>query len=648
MDLADAALRAGGPTHRPSGPGPLVGPGPDPLLGGQRPEPLAHRRVAGPARPGGQRRRVVHAGAADPVDAPRPGPRDHLALRRQRRVGDPPAVPDRPDPLPVGDPSRIEEHLVEVHLAGEVPQRADVDADLVQVDQEVGDAAPLRHVGVGAGQQHRVVRPVRPRRPHLLAGDAPLVAVAHRPGRQRGEVRARARLAEQLAPALLVRHDRREEAAPLLVGAVGEQGWRAQVQPERVQPAEVVRGEDGLDRPGGRDPDPEAAVLRRPGRDDQPRRPERRVPRLVLVAAAHGPDRVRPAAPGGRSPRLGDVVVDPGLHRVEGVARRGVGPDGHPAGHRPSKRGSRPSRQRGEALAEVGAARGQLEREGLVGEVALEVEGRAGVQEPLGEAEGDRRPVGESSRRAPSAAAATSSGATAVWTSPHAAASVPDSSRPSSKISLARVTPTRRGISQVPPLSGVNPRAVNGSQKRASSAATQKSAATARCNPIPATRPRAAATTGTCTAQRVATRRWAWAGSRRWMLPARGRLAAALAGGEVETGAEVRAGAGQHDGPHRLVGVRGLQLGDQRAGQVVVEGVASPGPVEGEAQHRAVVLDAEPAVGRHDRSAKRSAQRHQGAWRSVARPGGSGSRTGPWSRLGRRIVARPGSSTSPR
>ena len=40
----------------------------------------------------------------------------------------------------------------------------------------------LGHVGVGAGHEHRPARLVRLRRPHLLAVDHPLVAVAHRPG----------------------------------------------------------------------------------------------------------------------------------------------------------------------------------------------------------------------------------------------------------------------------------------------------------------------------------------------------------------------------------------------------------------------------------------------------------------------------------
>ena len=60
---------------------------------------------------------------------------------------------------------------------------------------------------------------------------------------------------------------------------------------------------------------------------------------------------------------------------------------------------------------------------------------------------------------------------------PHSAARAPVSFSPSSKSSLARATPTRRGRSQVAAPSGVKPRATKGSQNVAVSAATVKSAA---------------------------------------------------------------------------------------------------------------------------------------------------------------------------
>ena len=60
-------------------------------------------------------------------------------------------------------------------------QRADLDALLVHVDAEVGDALVLGHVGVGAGDEHAEVGDLAAGGPHLLAGDDPLVAVLDRP-----------------------------------------------------------------------------------------------------------------------------------------------------------------------------------------------------------------------------------------------------------------------------------------------------------------------------------------------------------------------------------------------------------------------------------------------------------------------------------
>ncbi len=80
---------------------------------------------------------------------------------------------------------------------------------------------------------------------------------------------------------------------------------------------------------------------------------------------------------------------------------------------------------------------------------------------------------------------------------------------PSSSSSRARATPTRRGSSQVAPLSGVKPRSVNGSQNVASVAATVKSAASASWKPMPAAQPCTRHTTGVCTSSISGISRWA-------------------------------------------------------------------------------------------------------------------------------------------
>ena len=67
---------------------------------------------------------------------------------------------------------------------------------------------------------------------------------------------------------------------------------------------------------------------------------------------------------------------------------------GHGVAHRPLNSGAL-LLEGGEALAEVLAAGGQLEREGLVAELLAEAGVLAGVQQPLGQAEGDGGPGGQ-------------------------------------------------------------------------------------------------------------------------------------------------------------------------------------------------------------------------------------------------------------
>ena len=80
---------------------------------------------------------------------------------------------------------------------------------------EVRDALVLRRVGIGAGDEDAELRVLGERRPDLLAVHDPLVAVAHGAGAERGQVGARAGLAEELAPDLLG-GQQREQVALLL------------------------------------------------------------------------------------------------------------------------------------------------------------------------------------------------------------------------------------------------------------------------------------------------------------------------------------------------------------------------------------------------------------------------------------------------
>ena len=75
------------------------------------------------------------------------------------------------------------------------------------------------------------------RRPDLLPVDHPLVAVAHGPGAEVGQVAAGARLAEQLAPDLLAGQQRQQVALLLLLGAG--------VQDRRARPSRCRSGSAG-------------------------------------------------------------------------------------------------------------------------------------------------------------------------------------------------------------------------------------------------------------------------------------------------------------------------------------------------------------------------------------------------------------------
>ena len=194
-------------------------------------------RVKSPARRSRKpafcaRERATEGAAAARAE---PGP-----LVGQRGVGHRPAVVEPTEQIGVGHAAVGHEDLVEQRPTRHLAQRADVDAGLVHLDGEVGDAPMLRHVGVGAGEQHAEVGDLRAGRPHLLTVDDPLVAVADRLGLQAGEVGAGARLAEELAPRLLAGDDVGQEPRALLVGAVGDDGRAGEQQPEprrRVQRA---------------------------------------------------------------------------------------------------------------------------------------------------------------------------------------------------------------------------------------------------------------------------------------------------------------------------------------------------------------------------------------------------------------------------
>src|SRR6185437_16574860 len=193
----------------------------------------------------------------------RRGKADHAALARQleRAERDPlvhqrrgrylPALADFPDPVAVWYRHAGQEHLIELGLAGRLPQRPDLDAWRVHVDADVSKPLVLRQVGVAPGDQDGPARDVRRRRPDLLPVDDPPVAVTYCPGRQVRQVRTRTGLAEKLAPDLFASPQRSQPALLLLVGPEGEYRRRGHAKTDAVAFWPVGRrargGELGVD-----------------------------------------------------------------------------------------------------------------------------------------------------------------------------------------------------------------------------------------------------------------------------------------------------------------------------------------------------------------------------------------------------------------
>ena len=102
--------------------------------------------------------------------------------------------------------------LVELGLAGDLPQRANLNTRGLHVEGEIGHAAVLGHVRIGSGDEHAEVGDVGECVPHLLAVDDPFVTVLDRLGAETSKVGAGAGFGEQLAPLLLAGEHRSEEA----------------------------------------------------------------------------------------------------------------------------------------------------------------------------------------------------------------------------------------------------------------------------------------------------------------------------------------------------------------------------------------------------------------------------------------------------
>ena len=107
-----------------------------------------------------------------------------------------------------------------VHLL----QGVHLDAGLLHVEDEVGKALVLHGVPIRAREEKAPLRLVRRRRPYLLAVDHPLVAALVGARHGAGQIRARARLAEQLTPGVLAGQDALQVLLLMEIGAVRQDG----------------------------------------------------------------------------------------------------------------------------------------------------------------------------------------------------------------------------------------------------------------------------------------------------------------------------------------------------------------------------------------------------------------------------------------
>ena len=162
---------------------------------------LAHDRVRDAAVGAGALEHLLQLGRRRRGSA-----RASTRRARRRACPSPPATRRRraPTTWSAARAGAGEEHLVELAVAGDLHDRADLDAGLVHRHEQVRDALVLRRVPVGAGEDEAPLGPVGERCPDLLPVDDPLAGrfVEVRLGLHVGEVGAGVGLAVALAPQL--------------------------------------------------------------------------------------------------------------------------------------------------------------------------------------------------------------------------------------------------------------------------------------------------------------------------------------------------------------------------------------------------------------------------------------------------------------
>ena len=143
---------------------------------------------------------------------------------------------DGPDDQVLVEHDVVEEDLVELGVAGDLAQAAHRDALGVHRHDEHRQALVLVHVRVRAREQEAEGGELGVGRPDLLAVELPrAVVLLDGAALDAGEVGARCRLGEELAPHLVGVEHRREVALLLLLGAVGDDRRAEHADADRIE-----------------------------------------------------------------------------------------------------------------------------------------------------------------------------------------------------------------------------------------------------------------------------------------------------------------------------------------------------------------------------------------------------------------------------
>src|SRR6516165_8147409 len=137
--------------------------------------------------------------------------RGRQALMSQQRICDAPAVMQLSQQVFDGNDDIVEKYLAEFLIAHDRLDRSDPDAGAVQINQQETDAGVSRlSLRIGADEREHPVRVMCPGRPNLMPPHHEMIARERCPGRQAGEVGARAGLGIALRPDHGARNDGRQ------------------------------------------------------------------------------------------------------------------------------------------------------------------------------------------------------------------------------------------------------------------------------------------------------------------------------------------------------------------------------------------------------------------------------------------------------